>query len=232
MRQLRRRGLKLAPGHQAGLTLLTTKERARAALPAANLSADDAELDRQIATYSRQVLDYLRVPATLDGRVTLGVERLHEKIHVVRSVETIYLSRAPINFDALGVAKIHNVVIDDEVRLPTEIEVLNADGLIKIVDDDDCHEAFYGDVIIEYTAGYALPYQDPPPADAPQLPAPIEDAMFALLKGGASAARRDPSIRSEASEEVDSYTYFAEGGMAVAWREAKSYLDPFRRLLT
>lgn len=207
---------------------MTTAARAQAALPAANLSADP-RLSAQILAISQQVLGYLRIPSTLDGRVTLGVERVVEKLDVRRGVESFYLGRGPVLLDALGVPMIHMIVVDDEVLTINDIELLDADGLVGFVEDGDPY-AVSGEIIIEYTAGYQMPWVTPVVAGAPPLPSPIEEAMFCLLKGMASSERANPSIRSESSDEVDSFTYFAEGATNVSWREAYTYLDPYRRL--
>lgn len=228
MRQLRRRGLKAIT--QPATTALTTAARARAALPAAGLSADNAILGGQIDALSAAICGYLRIPATLDGKVTLGSQRVLEKIDIVRGLETFYLSRAPVMFVS-AVAQIHLLTLDDEVLLATELEILSDDGLVRFLDDDGKGRDVSGTAIIEYTAGYSLPSNDPAITNAALLPVAIEQAMFLLLKGQTSVAKRDPTIRSESSDEVDSFTYFSEGGMAVAWREAAAYLDAYRRII-
>lgn len=170
------------------------------------------------------------VARTIDGRATLGIERVVEKFTVQRSVEQFWLSRGPLNFDPLtGDPLIHMIVVDDEVLTLADVEVIDGDGMIGLVDDGHPYAAA-GEIIIEYTAGYNLPYAQTPVDGAPAMPSPIEEAIFCLLKGMASSERADPSIRSESSEEVDSFTYFAEGGMTMAWREAHKKLSPYRRL--
>lgn len=227
MRHLRRRGLKVVT--PATQTALTTPARARAALPQAGLSSDDPQLAAQIDSLSTQICAYLDVPATLDGKTTIGVERVSEKIEIRRYTETFYLSRAPVVHVA-GVPSIHLLMLDDDVLLNTELEILNDQALARFIDEDGRAREVAGEAIIEYTAGFSLPSNTTPIANASLMPAPIEDGMFALLKGMAAAARRDPTIRAESSDEVDSFTYFAEGANKVAWREAQQYLDPYRRI--
>lgn len=211
------------------MTALTTKERARAALPEAGLSDSDTEIDRQISAMSRQICDYLRVPQTLDGRVTLAVERVQEKLEFRRYTETFYLSRTPLVYVGDD-PQFHLLMLGDDVLTNSEIEVLSPDGLCRFIDTDENPVEAYGPAIIEYTGGYNLPSMTTPVTGAATMPEEIESAMFSLLKGGAAAARRDPSVRAETSEEVDSFTYFAEGAMPVAWREAAAYIEPLRRI--
>lgn len=227
MRHRKRLGLRTVTA--ASETALTTKARARAAPQGAGLSADDGELDRQIAVFSRAICDYLKIRPTLDGRCTLAVERVSEKIDFRRATESFYLSRAPVIFVS-GDPQFHLVMLDDDVLLASELEVLSADGLCRFVDDNGEPREAVGEAVIEYTAGYNLPSTATPNPNAQDLPPAIEEALFILLKAGASSAQRDPAIRSQASEEVDSFTYFAEGAMNVAWREAEFHLAPFRRI--
>lgn len=183
----------------------------------------------QIDSLSIQICNYLGIPTTLDGKVTLGVERVSEKIEIRRYTETFYLSRAPV-IHVAGVPSIYLLMLDDDVLLNTELEILDEQGLARFIDDDGRGRDVAGEAIIEYTAGYSLPSNSPAVTNASLMPAPIEDGMFSLLKGMAASARRDPTIRAESSDEVDSFTYFAEGGNKVAWREAQQYLDPYRRI--
>lgn len=228
MRHLRRTNLKAVT--KALATNLTTRERARAALPQANLSADDTILDAQIATVSQEICARLRTRATLDSRSTLAVERVQEKITFNRYTNTFYLSRAPIIFTA-GAPLIHFLMLNDDILLNTELEVMSADGQVRFVSDDGNPYPVYGDAVIEYTAGYNLPSTATADrhADAPDLPGAIETAAWSVMKGIAMTASRDPTIRSESSDEVDAFTYFAEGGVAVAWREAEPFLEPYIR---
>ena len=229
MRQLRRRGLKAVTA--ATGTALTTLARARAALPQAGLSADDNELQRQIDQFSLEICRSIRIPSTLDGRCTIAVETLQEKIEFHRSIETFYLSRAPVILVA-GAPNITLLVLNDEVLLNTELEVINPYGLVRFIDDDGDGYAVTGEAIIEYQAGFNVWGMPTGTEDANAIYAPdaLESAIYALLKGAAAAEKRDPSIRAESSDEVDSFTYFAEGGMKVAWREAEQYIAPYRRM--
>lgn len=172
----------------------------------------------------------MRINATLDGRSTLAVERVQEKIRFNRLTEVFYLGRAPILIDD-GDPIVNLLMLGDDVLLNTQIEIVGADSRVRLLDDDGEPISIEGDVIIDYTAGYALPGDTSPNANATTLPGEIEQAMFVLLRGAASTTENDPSIRSKTSEEVDSFTFFAEGAMAVAWRDAEQYLAPFRRLI-
>lgn len=229
MRQLRRRGLKAVTA--APVTALTTPARARAALPQAELSADDAELQRQIDQFSMEICRWIRIPATVDGRCTIAVETVQEKLEIHRSLETFYLSRAPV-IHTLGVPNITLLMLEDEVLLNTEMEIINAAGLVRFIDEDGKGYPVAGEVIVEYQAGYNVRSMSQAQINPNAIFAPdaFESAIFALLRGSAASARRDPSIRSEASDEVDSFTYFSEGGMNVAWREAEQHLKLYRRM--
>lgn len=233
MPRLRRLGLKATT--KAALTSLTTRTRARAANPAAGLSEDNDELDRQIALYSDKIYDYLKVARAIDGSRSLGVEVVEEKIIIPKYINSLYLTRGPILFDAgTALPLIGTVVLNDDVLLSTDVEVVGSGSKIAIKANSVDLQPFAGELVIEYTAGWNLPADntDNNNANALPLPGEIEEALFTLLRGDVSERQRDPSIRSEESDEVDAFTYVVEGASAVSWKRAKALLDPHVRRFT
>lgn len=75
-----------------------------------------------------------------------------------------------------------------------------------------------GETVIEYVAGYELPAG---------LPADIQRAAIIMLRQSHMGAGRDPLLRSEQTDGVASFSYFAAGSAAVPL-EAQALLSPYQ----
>ena len=81
-----------------------------------------------------------------------------------------------------------------------------------------------GETVITYTTGYVLPGDEDR-----TLPHDVERAAILMVRSAWHAMARDPSIRSEESAGVSTFTYFAANGDALSL-EAQALLSPYRLL--
>lgn len=205
---------------------LTTKARARMAHLSLTTVADDI-LDSQIIDMSSKLASFVGVSYADDHTITLGYEEIEEEFRVYCD-SRILLSRFPVI--SVTSFTIDGSEIDDALytsrgpfgevffHFPDKLPYVRA-GLVKV----------------RYFAGWTLP-GDPdfaaPVAPKRALPWAFEQAVFELLRAQQldDSPSRDPALRSEASAEVDSFSYFAGGAMPQAIKTCYRNLNRFKRL--
>lgn len=190
------------------ITPATTQDLTILATVKAELGITDTASDTQLAVYIAQASAFV---ASITGRV-FGAETVRETIYLEgEAVRAIVLRRRPIT----DVAE----VLENGIALS---------GADFVVDNDKAilHRlssgtlSYWGSgnspISVEYTAGYTL---------LGALPMPIERATIDLIKGYYyGSGDRDPRIRSETTNDLDSVTYFDGASAEAAVREM---LSPF-----
>lgn len=105
-----------------------------------------------------------------------------------------------------------------------EIHSVTANGVELATDryhvDHGILTGAFGNVVVEYTAGYVLPGEE-----GRTLPHDIERVVVALVKMDWHGRNRDQSIRTETVEDLGNFTYFGSGSAVDA---VTAPLGPYR----
>ncbi len=171
-------------------TDLTTLETVKTGLGITD-DTDDDYLTLLIAQASAAVSGYCR-------RV-FGLETVLETFRLDSSQETLMLGRFPVT----AVASI----VEDGITLTTD-DWERDNSLLYRLTADERQGWSARKVLVTYTAGYVLPGE----TDR-TLPADIEAATIAYIRGLWFAKTRDPLIKSEKTPDVYEVTY---GGVSEA----------------
>jgi hypothetical protein len=135
--------------------------------------------------------------ATLCNGRTFGRESLREVFRGARSVNGLILARHPV-------AMVTTLVADSVSLIEgTDFEVDAPAGIVHRLSGDARRCWSAGKITVEYTAGWLLPSQD-----GCDLPGDVRRLCINRVARMWSAKGRDPSLRSESTEGIDSVSYF------------------------
>lgn len=189
----------------ASTTALTTLAAVKEEMKVTS-GADDSWLRRQINGASALACAYLGVPMANDGTANLGRETV---------VETIRLDRAhprrgnrdgrrrDLRLARWPVSSVTSVEEAGTILDAAAYEVDAESGALTRLNGNAPSFWAAGKVVVTYVAGWLLP------GDLGRnLPAEIEDAVIELVKASTFARGRDPAIKSEQADGIDSVTYF------------------------
>lgn len=171
-------------------------------------TSQDALLNAYIARASGIV-------SAITGRV-YGQEDLRETFYfsLGERVDTLKLTRRPI-------ATVDSVLENGSALVEDSDFAVDAEkGLLYRLNGNVWTFSTDPTVIVEYTAGYQL---------LGNLPTPIEHATLLLVKSYHHGAERDPSVRSETTNDIDSVTYRDALGAEQIVRDM--LLGPFTELV-
>lgn len=186
-------------------TRLLSIEAARVAIGLADDDASqDAALEPLIDQASAAIVAFIGQP--------LARATYRETVWSRLASDSLILSRFPV-------ASIASVGIDGADIDAEGYRVDQATGIVHRRSPTRCGPFWpAGETVVEYAAGYELP---------DDLPADIQRAAILLLRQAHMAAGRDPLLRSEETDGVASFSYFAAGAAAVPL-EAQALLSPYQ----
>lgn len=188
---------------------LTTVSNLRLDLGYGPAEPSDAALNRLIDVTSAAVETYC-------NRI-FARETVRETFDCVAGENWILLERYPVyQFVTLSV--------DGEVYDAANYQ--NDDGFLYRLDDEGRRVPWGGGpFVVEYSAGYGLPSDDPA-LPGPQLPFDIQSAISAEISAKQAQKGRDPLVRSEMEEGVGSTSWFAGGGLSASSSSSGNLLNP------
>ena len=186
-------------------TRLISIEAARIAIGLADDDASqDAALEPLIDQASAAIVAFIGQP--------LARQTYRESAWSFASLDSFMVSRFPV-------ASIASVEIDGTAITVDGYRVDAATGIVHRRSPTRCGPFWpAGETIVEYVAGYELP---------DDLPADIQRAAILMLRQSHMGAGRDPLLRSEETDGVASFSYFAAGAAAVPL-EAQALLAPYQ----
>jgi hypothetical protein len=158
------------------------------------LMPSDAPSENDLNAMISRVSDL--ISGACNGRV-FGRESLLEVFRSVRGLDALVLSRDPV-------ATITSLVADGSTLVEgTDFEVDFAAGLVyRLAGDARCSWRA-SKVSIAYTAGWLLPSQD-----GSSLPGDVQQVCIDRVVRMRGGRGRDPNVRSESTDGVDSVSYF------------------------
>lgn len=185
-------------------TRLISIEAARVAIGLADDDASqDAALEPLIDQASAAIVGFCGRP--------LASTTYRETVYSRLALDSLILSRFPV-------ASIASVGIDGADIAADGYRLEAATGIVHRRTPTRCGPFWpAGETVITYTAGYELP---------DDLPADIQRAAILMLRQSHMAAGRDPLLRSEETDGVASFSFFAAGAAAVPL-EAQALLSPY-----
>lgn len=189
----------------ASETRLISIEAARVAIGLADDdTSQDAALQALIDQASAAVASFIGQP--------LVRQTYRETVWARSASDSLMLSRFPV--ESIASVEIDGASIDaDGYRVEL------ATGIVHRRTPTRCGPYWpAGETVVEYAAGYELP---------DGLPADIQRAVILMLRQAHSASGRDPLLRSEDTDGVASFSYFAAGAAAVPL-EAQALLLPYQ----
>lgn len=186
-------------------TRLISIEAARVAIGLADDDASqDAALEPLIDQASAAIVAFIGQP--------LARQTYRESAWSFRSLDSFILSHFPV-------ASVVSVQIDGATIDAEGYRVDQATGIVHRRSPTRCGPWWpAGETVVEYTAGYELP---------DDLPADIQRAAILMVRQAHMGAGRDPLLRSEDTDGVASFSYFAAGAAAVPL-EAQALLSPYQ----
>ncbi len=189
----------------ASETRLISIEAARLAV---GLAADDDSQDTGlwplIDQASAAIVSFIGQP--------LARQTYRETVWSRTTSDSLVLSRFPV-------ASITSVEIDGAAIDADGYGVDLATGIVHRRSPTRCGPFWpAGETVVEYAAGYGLPED---------LPADIQRAAILMLRQAHFAGNRDPLLRSEETDGVATFSYFATGAAAVPL-EAQALLAPYQ----
>lgn len=203
---------------------LTTKDNVKTELGITG-NTEDAKIDRLIDRLSAMVVDYIDVPAAVDGSRTLGLETLEEVFDhspwLRRRGRRFVLARRPVT-------QIVSVKIGADVTIdPTDYDFDGGIGEIRRTGAVVPPSVGYVPgvrTVVRYNAGWTLPA-----ADNFTLPLPIEGAVIGLIRAARFAADRDPTVKSEWTTDIERIDYWVGqiGENGAFPPDIASALDPY-----
>lgn len=184
---------------------LISIEAARVAIGLADDdTSQDAALQALIDQASAAIVSFIGQP--------LARQTYRETVWSRSASDSLMLSRFPV-------ASIASVGVDGADIDADGYRVDLATGIVHRRSPTRCGPFWpAGETVVEYAAGYELPGD---------LPADIQRAAILMLRQSHSAGGRDPLLRSEDTDGVASFTYFAAGSSAVPL-EAQALLSPYQ----
>lgn len=191
----------------ASETRLISIEAARVAIGLADDDdSQDATLEPLIDQASAAIVSFIGQP--------LASQTYRETVWSRTSSDSLILSRFPVA--SIGSVEVDGAAIDAE-----GYRVDPATGIVHRHSPTRCGPFWpAGETVIEYAAGYELP---------DDLPADIQRAAVLMLRQSHFAGSRDPLLRSEETDGVATFSYFAAGAAAVPL-EAQALLSPYQIL--
>lgn len=193
--------------------------------PASNrklTTAATAKLELQIASggddvYLSMLIDQASTAIENWCARSFALEAVREVIHQNAPQPSLLLSRWPV-------ASVTALTLNGVEADPAATEA-GEDGLLDRLKDNG-RSGFWpaGRIIVEYRAGYVLPGEE-----GRTLPYDIERAALTLLKTYLFSRMRDPLVRSETVEDIDSVSYFP-GTVSSLPPQVESLLAPYRNL--
>lgn len=197
---------------------LTTVANLRLDLGYGPTDPSDAVLERMIDVASSAAEIYC-------NRV-FARETVKETFDTVIGEDFILLSRAPLY-------QITELSVDGDIYDAANYQV-DSSKLYRLDDDGRRLPWGSGAFSVTYSAGYALPGDDPA-QPGPQLPLAIQSAISAEVSARKGAQGRDPLVRSESEDGIGSTSWFASAGMGSSSASggllnpaAAAQLDAFR----
>ncbi len=186
-------------------TRLISIEAARVAVGLANDdTSQDAALEPLIDQASAAIVAFIGQP--------LARATYRETVYSRLASDSMMLARFPV-------VSIASVGIDGADIDADGYRVDQATGILHRRTPTRCGPFWpAGETVITYTAGYELP---------DDLPADIQRAAILMLRQSHTAAGRDPLLRSEETDGVASFSYFAAGAAAVPL-EAQALLSSYQ----
>ncbi|MDU0339575.1 hypothetical protein [Bosea rubneri] len=186
-------------------TRLISIEAARAAIGLADGDASqDAALEALIDQASAAIVCFIGQP--------LARQTYRETLWSRAASDSLMLSRFPV-------ASIVSVGIGGAAIDADGYRVDLATGIVHRRSPTRCGPFWpAGETVTVYAAGYELP---------DGLPADIQRAAILMLRQSHMAGGRDPLLRSEETNGVASFSYFAAGAAAVPL-EAQALLSPYQ----
>lgn len=186
-------------------TRLISIEAARVAIGLADDdTSQDAALEPLIDQASAAIVSFIGQP--------LARQTYRETVWSRSASDSLMLSRFPV-------ASIASVGVDGADIDADGYRVDLATGIVHRRSPTRCGPFWpAGETVVEYAAGYELP---------DGLPADIQRAAILMLRQAHSAGGRDPLLRSEDTDGVASFSYFAAGAAAVPL-EAQALLSPYQ----
>lgn len=211
------------------MTLIVTTPAATTALTTVEAVMEQLEITDDIQTTRIQteidrasalICSYLGVQEADDGTVTLGRETLIETIEPEQPGRVLYPSRRPL----VSVTSITEGGIAVDAA-----DYTVSYGKITRVQSSTVLNYWWTSwanlqVAITYVAGWLLP------GDADRnLPLEIEAACIELVKAGRFNRLRDPALRSETTQGIDSHTLFDRSRVStVISPEIAATIDRYR----
>lgn len=166
--------------------------------------SQDAALEPLIDQASAAIVGFIGQP--------LARQAYRETVWSRTTSDSFILARFPV-------ASIASVEIDGAAIAADGYRVEAATGIVHRRSPTRCGPFWpAGETVITYTAGYELPAG---------LPADIQRAAILMLRQSHFASDRDPLLRSEDTDGVASFSYFAAGAAAVPL-EAQALLSPYQ----
>lgn len=153
-------------------------------------NSEDARIDSYIAQASAAIAGWC-------GRV-FARETLTETIRLTSPIspDQLVLARFPV-------VSIASVVEDGTTLDAADYEANAENGLLRRLSNDAIVSWSGSKIVVSYTAGYSLPNS---------APEALQRACVDLVAYYRASAGRDPSLRSESVEGIDSASYFDGAG--------------------
>ena len=189
----------------ASETRLISIEAARVAIGLADDDdSQDAALEPMIDQASAAIVSFIGQP--------LARQTYRETVWSRAASDSLILSRFPV-------ASVTALQIDGAAIDADGYRVDAATGIVHRRTPTRCGPFWpAGETVITYTAGYELP---------DDLPADIQRAAILMLRQSHFVGSRDPLLRSEETDGVATFSYFAAGAAAVPL-EAQALLAPYQ----
>ena len=189
----------------ASETRLISIEAARVAIGLADDDAShDAALEPLIDQASATIVAFIGQP--------LARQTYRETVWSRTATDSLILSRFPV-------VSVTSVEVDGVAIDADDFRVELATAIVHRRSPTRCGPFWpAGETVIEYAAGYELPTD---------LPADMQRAAILMLRQAHFVGSRDPLLRSEETDGVATFSYFAAGAAAVPL-EAQALLAPYQ----
>ncbi len=168
-------------------------------------TSEDPKLNRLIDRISAMVVDYVYVPAAVDGSKTLALETLNQKF---AKSPWYGGSRCKMQLARRPVTEIVSVTIGATLIDPTDYDFDGGEGTMWRTGA----VSIPGTIIyvpgqkteVRFKAGWTVPNG----SDPFTLPLPLEGAVIGMIRAARFAADRDPTVKSEWTTDIERLDYW------------------------
>lgn len=190
------------PTADAAARRLTTAAKVNAALRQSS-ATDQSLIESIIDAVSGECATFANLARAPSGAVPTFGQEVVKATWLITSNDRGTRLRLPWRLPITAIG----TVIEDGSNLTVNVDYRLVDGgLLERMSSDYPICWSYGKIVVPYTAGWVLPAN---------VPAELEGRVIDQVKMRYLATDRDPSLRSEGTQEVGTATYNVEGGDSI-----------------